>query len=132
MSAEYSATGTPRESGVLGSIKRLVSTLVDVAHTRLQLFTNELKDEGLRLVRLALFAALAAFFFMLGIIFLSALVVVFYWESHRILAVSIVAGIYLALAAGFGWMLYQGARERSRLFEDSLRELAKDRERLLS
>ena len=127
-----SATGTTRKGGVLGSVKRLLSTLVEVAHTRLKLLANELKEEGLRLSRLALVAALAVFFFVLGIIFLTLLVIVLLWDSHRVLVVGGFAGLYLALAGVFGWMLYQRARERSRLFEASLSELAKDLKQLSS
>jgi uncharacterized membrane protein YqjE len=130
MPGRGSAAGTTREGGLLGTIKKLVSTLVAVIQTRLELLKNEVKEEGLRLTRLALVAALAVFFFVLGIIFLTLLVIVFFWDSHRILVVGGFAALYLSLAAAFGWMVNERARERSRLFEASLRELAKDRERL--
>ena len=127
-----SATGTTREGGLLGTVKKLVSTLVALAQTRLALLKNEIAEEQLRLTRLALVSGLAVFFFALGIIFLTLLVIVLFWDSHRILVVGAVAAIYLTLSAVFGWMVYERAREGSRLFEASLRELAKDRERLSS
>lgn len=132
MAAEGSAAGARRAGGLLGSLKNLASTLVAVVETRLQLLANELHAEKLRLARLGLFAAAAIFFFVLGIIMLTLLVIVVFWDSHRLLAIGGFAGIYLVLGIAFGVTVIRRATERSRLFEDSLQELAKDRKWLSS
>ena len=132
MAGEDSAAGARRAGGLLGSLKRLASTLVAVVETRLQLLANELHAEKLRLARLGLFAAAAIFFFTLGIIMLTLLAIVALWDSHRLLAIGGFAAIYLLLGIAFGVTVLTRATERTRLFEDSLRELAKDRERLSS
>lgn len=130
MAGEDSAAGTTRAGGLLGSIKNLVATLVAVAQTRLQLLANEIEEEKLRLARLALFAVLAVLFFVLGIIFLSLLVIVLFWDSNRVLVIGGFVGVYLLLGIVFGGMVLKRARARSRLFAASLRELAKDSDRL--
>ena len=132
MAGEDSAAGARRAGGLLGSIKNLAATLVAVAETRLQLLANELHAEKLRLARLGLFAAAAIFFFALGIIMLTLLVIVAFWDSHRLLAIGGFAAIYLVLGIVFGVTVFRRATERSRVFEDSLRELVKDREGLSS
>jgi uncharacterized membrane protein YqjE len=130
MAGEDSAAGARRAGGLLGSAKNLASTLIAVAQTRLQLLANELHAEKLRLARLGLFAAAAIFFIALGAIMLTLLVIVVFWDSHRLLAIGGFAAIYLLLGIAFGVTVLTRATERTRLFEDSLRELAKDRERL--
>ena len=132
MAGEDSAAGAGRAGGLLGSVKNLASTLIAVAQTRLQLLANELHAEKLRLARLGLFAVAAIFFIALGIVMLTLLVIVVFWDSHRLLAIGGFAAIYLLLGIAFGVTVLTRATERTRLFEDSLREFAKDRERLSS
>ncbi len=128
MAGEDSAAGAKRAGGLLGSLKNLASTLVAVVETRLRLLANELHAEKLRLARLGLYAAAAVFFLALGIIMLTLLVIVLFWDSHRWLAIGGFAAIYLLLGIAFGAAVIRRATQRSRVFEDSLQELAKDRE----
>jgi uncharacterized membrane protein YqjE len=132
MAGEDSAAGAGRAGGLMGSLRNLVSTLIAVAQTRLQLLANELHAEKLRLARLGLFAAVAVFFLALGIIMLTLLVIVVFWDSNRLLAIGSFAGIYLLLGIAFGVTVLRRATEPTRLFEASLQELSKDRERLSS
>ena len=132
MAGEDSAAGARHAGGLLGSLKNLASTLVALAQTRLQLLANELHAEKLRLAQLGLYAAAAVFFFALGIIMLTLLVIVGFWDSHRLLALGGFAGIYLLVGLAFGVAVLRRATQRSRLFEASLQELAKDREWLSS
>jgi len=132
MAGEDSAAGAKRAGGLLGSLKNLAATLVAVVETRLQLLANELHAEKLRLAQLGLFAAAAIFFFALGIIMLTLLAIAAFWDSHRLLAIGGFAAIYLVLGIAFGVTVFRRATERSRVFEDSLRELAKDRDGLTS
>ena len=132
MAGEDSAAGARRAGGLLGSLKNLAATLVAVVETRLQLLDNELHAEKLRLAQLGLFAAAAIFFLALGIIMLTLLAIVAFWDSHRWLTIGGFAGIYLLVGMAFGVAVLRRATERSRLFEASLQELVKDREGLSS
>lgn len=130
MAGEDPAAGARRTGGLLGSLKNLALTLVAIAQTRLQLLANEVHAEMLRLARLGLLAAAAVFFFALGIILLTLLAIVMLGDGNRLLAIGGFAAIYLLLGIAFGMMVFRRATERTRLFEASLQELAKDRERL--
>ena len=132
MAGEDSAAGAKRAGGLLGSLKNLTATLVEVAQTRLQLLANELHAERLRLLRVGLLATAAVFFFALGVIMLTLLVVVLFWDGNRLLAIGGLAAIYLLAGIVFGAIALRRATERSRLFEATLRELGKDREHLSS
>jgi len=130
MAGEDSAAGAKRASGLLGSIRNLATTLAAIAQTRLELLANELREEGLRLARLGLFAAAAIFFFALGIVMLTLLVIVLFWDSNRLLAIGGFAVLYLVIGIALAVAVRNRAAGRSRLFEASLSELEKDRERL--
>jgi uncharacterized membrane protein YqjE len=132
MAGEDLAANAKRAAGLLDSLRNLASTLIAVAQTRLQLLANELHAERLRLGRLVLFAAAGVFFAALGIMMLTVLVIVVFWEGNRLLAIGGFAMFYLLLGIAFGVVVHRRASAHPRLFEDSLRELGKDRERLSS
>ena len=132
MAGEDSAAGARRAAGLLGSLRNLASTLVAVVETRLLLLGNELHAEKLRLAQLGLFAVAAVFSLALGVIMLTLLVIAVFWDTHRLLVIGGFAAIYLLIGAAFGMAVLRRATERSRVFDDSLKELAKDREWLSS
>ncbi len=132
MAGEDSAAGAKSAGGLLGSLKNLASTLVAVVETRLLLLGNELHAEKLRLAQLGLLAIAAVFFLALGIIMLTLLVVAAFWDTHRLLAIGSFAVIYLLVGVAFGVAMLKRAEQRSRIFEASLQELAKDRDWLSS
>ena len=132
MAGEDSAAGARRAGGLFSSLKNLAATLTAVAQTRLQLLANELHAESLRLLRVGLFALTAVFLIALGVVMLTLLVVVLCWDSNRLLAIGGLAALYLVAGIAAGVAALRRATERSRLFEASLKELARDREQLTS
>jgi uncharacterized membrane protein YqjE len=132
MAGEDSAAGSVRAGGLLGSTRSLLATIVELAHTRLQLLANEIEEEKLRFGQVLLFAVVAVLFFALGVTFLTLLVIVQFWDTHRVLAIGCIVVVYLALGALFGVIALKRARAGTRLFSASLRELSRDRDRLSS
>lgn len=124
------AAGSAPAGGLLGSIKKLVTTLVAVAQTRLELLANEIRAEGLRLAQLLLLGAAAIFFLAMGILLLTLLVIVLFWDSNRLLAIGGCALLYLAVGIALAAAARTRAAAHTRLFEASLSELKKDRDRL--
>jgi uncharacterized membrane protein YqjE len=114
----------------MGSIKQLVSTLTSIVSTRLELLANELQEERLRLTQMFLYAWFALFCFGMGILLLTAFIVVLFWDDHRLAAIGTLVVAFFALGTFMAWLLRSKARARSRLFSASLAELAKDREHL--
>lgn len=116
--------------GIIQSLRNLAATLVGVLHTRLELLVTEIEEERVRLLQLVLWGAGALFFLGVAFLLLVMLLIVVFWDSHRIVVIAVLAG--LALAAGIGMAV--GARHRmhgrSRLFSASLDELARDRDQL--
>ena len=123
--ASHAATG-----GLFESLKTLSSCLVGIVHTRLELLSTDIAEEREHLVLLLVMALVALFCLGVGIVLLAILIAVAFWESHRIMALGGLTGIFLAAGAGAGWLAMHKARTRPRLFEASLAELSKDRQRL--
>ena len=117
-------------AGLMGSVKRLLSTLTSIASTRLELLANELQEERLRLIQMLLFALLALFCFGIGILLLAMFIVVLFWDDHRLAVLGLLSALFLALGALMAMLLRGKAQTESRLFSASLAELDKDRERL--
>lgn len=118
-----------KPAGVLGSLKGWVATLVEVAHTRLEILSTEVEEEKLRIVQMLLFAVAMLFFLGLGIVFVALFATVLFWE-HRLFTLGALALLFLAAGSGAAFLWHGKTREKSRLFADSLGELAKDRSRL--
>ncbi|MBI5627261.1 MAG: phage holin family protein [Nitrosomonadales bacterium] len=117
-------------SGLMASVRRLLSTLVSIASTRLELLANELQEERLRLTQMLLFGLFALFCFGLGILLLTVFIVVLFWDDHRLAVVGALTVVFFALGLLMVLLLRNKAKAKSRLFSASLAELDKDREHL--
>jgi uncharacterized membrane protein YqjE len=117
-------------TGLLQSLNNFVGTLVGIAHTRLQLLTTELQEEVREVGQILVYAFIALFAAMMAL-FLGALTVIFvFWDTHRVLAACLMTGVFLLIAAASGAFLAKLMREKPPLLDDTLAELAKDREHL--
>ena len=122
--------GAAARGGLLQSIKHLGQTLLGAAQTRLEIFATEIEEERARLEQLLLVALGAVFCFGMGIALCVAFVVVFFWETHRLAAVGVLAAGFLAAGVLLGWILRDMARSRPKPFAVTRGELAKDRDML--
>ena len=122
------AAGEP--GGIVQSLRRLAATLVAVAQTRLELLVTELEEERIRILQLLFWAAGALFFFGVGVLLLTVLIVAIFWDSYRISAIVVLAGIFFAIGLGMAFGVHSRLHSRSRLFSTSLDELSRDRDRL--
>jgi uncharacterized membrane protein YqjE len=117
-------------SGILQSLRNLAATAVALVQTRLDLLVTELEEERVRLLQVLFWAAGALFAIVLGVLLLVMLVVVLFWDSHRIAALAVLAGLFLAAGAAMAAAVGARIRERPRMFSATLAELGKDRESL--
>jgi uncharacterized membrane protein YqjE len=127
MAEESHATG-----GLFESLKTLSVSLVGIVHTRLELLSTDIAEEREHLITLLLLLQLALFFLGVGVLLLALLIVVAFWESHRLLALGSLTGLFLLASAGTAWLAMHKTRTRPRLFAASLAELSKDRQHLTS
>lgn len=118
------------DAGLMGSIRQLLSTVTSIASTRLELLANELQEERLRITQMLLFALFALFCFGVGILLLTALIVVLFWDDHRLAVLGALSALFFALGALITMLLRSKVQAKSRLFSTSLAELTEDRKQL--
>ena len=121
-----------RPPGVLASLRGLAVTAVAIAQTRLQLLGNELEEQGVRGAQLLALGAVAFFCAAVGILLVTAWIVIALWDRHRLLTVAVLALIYFGGCALALLKLKAKAAARPKLFAASLAELRRDRDLLSS
>ncbi len=122
---------TPGESkGLLQSLTVLVTTVVAIAHTRLELLSTDLEEEREHLLSLLMLSLAALFCLGVGVVLATILLVAAFWDTHRLLVLGSLAGFFLAVGVAAWRFVVHKARTKPRLFAASLSELFKDRQQL--
>ncbi|CAM3459357.1 phage holin family protein [Halomonas lysinitropha] len=107
--------------------KRLLGSLLAIGETRLRLAVLELEEERARLVGMLLLAGLSLILLLLGLGVLTTLVIVAFWETHRLAAIGVSALVLLGSGGLLALRVMQLARRRT-LLAGTLRHLASDHE----
>lgn len=118
--------------GLLASLKTLTLTLIGVLQTRIELLSADVAEERARLTAILISAMVALFCLGVGVVLLVSLIVVLFWESHRIMTLGLLTALFLVIGAGLWGMAMHKLRNKPRLFEASINELARDRDQLSS
>ncbi len=120
----------PRPVGLVKSLRRMISTLIEILETRVELAATEIEEQGLRVAQLIVLSLLILFFFCLAVIFGTVAVVVAFWNRDPVTVLGGFAALYLALAIVLGVIWRARVKARPRLLSATLAELARDREEL--
>lgn len=113
-------------SGLRGGLGRLVASLVGLAHTRFELAALELGEERERLLGRLVLALIAVVGFSGTLLAVTALVVIAFWDTHRIAAIVGVAIFYLLVGCWAAWRLMSAPPAPP--FAATLQTLEKDRD----
>ncbi|MGE6606266.1 phage holin family protein [Halomonas sp. NPDC076908] len=111
---------------VFSAVKRLLKSLIANSETRLRLAVFELEEERARLVTLMLLAGASLLLLLLGIATLTALVVVLFWDTYRLTAIGISAGILIGASLLLAVMAIRQSKRHS-LLKETLKQLSADR-----
>lgn len=117
-----------RKPNLMGSITNLVRNFVEIVETRLALFALDMQETGMNLLSLLILCGVILTCFGLSLILATLLVVVIFWDSHRLLAVGGAAGFFAVAGLGLWFMVSARFRSMPRLFAATRGEFAKDRE----
>jgi uncharacterized membrane protein YqjE len=118
------------QPGPLDSLRALGATFIALVGTRAELLVVELREETERRKSMLVLAGVAAVFLALGLLLVAFLVVVVFWDTHRIIATAAVTLVYLGIGAWALARLKEKARTSPPPFEATLAEFAKDLEML--
>lgn len=117
--------------GLFNSLRRLLSTALEMLQVRMELLGAELELEKQRILAGLLYGVAAVLVLIVGVVLACGFVILLLWEGYRLAAVGVLALLFL----GGGALLLRSAQSRLRnpgggLFATSVAELARDRERL--
>jgi uncharacterized membrane protein YqjE len=119
-----------RKGGLMDSAKGLLSTLLAMGQTRLEMFSTEIEEQREWLTAMLAWTLIALFSAALAVILTTLLVIVIYWDSHRLLAIGIMIGVFV-LATAVSWrIVWNMQHAKPKIFSGSISELSKDRELL--
>ncbi len=107
-------------------LRRILLTLVTLAHTRLELVTIEIEEEARRLTGTVLWMVAGVLCAGFGVLLLALTIVIAFWDGHRLLAAMLVTLAFLAGAAFALLTVRRRLRERPRLLASTIAELKRD------
>ena len=122
-----SADDPPR---LLASLRALLLTLLGMAQTRIALAGVELEENLQWLSRLFIGAVGLLVFGLVGLLTLTALLVIAVDAGQRLIVLALLAGFYLAAAAWFCRHVLQTLSSRPAFLQATLAAMAQDREAL--
>ncbi|MBU3618744.1 phage holin family protein [Polynucleobacter sp. JS-Fieb-80-E5] len=118
------------QENLLSSIKGLASTGASIAQTRLELLSLDVQIARSKFISLLVMIIGALFFLFFGLVMLALLIVIYSWETDRMMALGLLTTAFLIVGLILAALITQSLRTMPRLFEASITELAKDREAL--
>lgn len=113
------------------SPRRLGAALLGLLQGHVALFSHELVEQRHQALRALILGGLCLAFALLLIIGLSALLLILYWDSHRLLVAGGLCAFYAAGLLGSAGWLVQSLLRADPPFSATLEELQRDREQLL-
>ena len=118
------------QENILSALKNLISTAVSIAQTRLEIFSTDVQIARAKFLSLLVMILFTLFFLFFGLVMLALLIVVYSWETNRMMALTCLTIGFLAVGAILAAVVLKSLRTMPRLFESTITELAKDRQEL--
>jgi uncharacterized membrane protein YqjE len=116
----------PQATGPLDSARTLGASLLALLRVRVELAATELKEGAERSKRQFIRALVAATFLAASLLLAAFLVVVLFWDTHRVAAIASVTLIYFAIGAWAFLRFRDVATNSPPAFAATLEEFEKD------
>ena len=116
--------------GLLSSLKNLTVSLIAIVHTRLELISTDLEEGRERFISLLALAFISLFSLCFGAVLLTILVVVIFWDTHRLLVMGSLTTLFILVGALIGAVVIRRLKRMPRMFEAGLAELIKDHQEM--
>lgn len=99
---------------------------IRLAQNRLQILATEVAEEKVRLTLAAITGIAGLFFLGLAVVFGTLLLLVLFWDTHRVELLSILSAGFLLLGGGLLALTIKSVTRKTRPFQVTLDELKKD------
>ncbi len=116
--------------GIFARARVLADKVLQLAETRLELISVELQEEKCRIIESLIWATAAVFLGGMAIVMTTVTMIFVIWATPeaRVLSLAILSLFYISAAFYCLRMLKKKLRNSGMPFEESLREIKKDRE----
>lgn len=121
---------SPQTGGLQASLRALLSTTMAIVETRLALFATELEEERQRLLATLAWGAVAVLLGCFALAFAAVLVAAAFWDTHRLLVLSLMTGCFLVLCLVAIWRVRMLMQASGGLLSATLAEFEADRKAL--
>jgi uncharacterized membrane protein YqjE len=121
---------TEGHAGPAGLIRGLLVSVIEAVRTRLDLAAVEAEIFLLRTIRMLLWGVAAVACGLLALAFAVVAVVAALWDTHRMAGVLGGAGLFLVLAALFGYIASRSFKSKPHILEGTLAQLESDEQRV--
>ena len=118
------------QENLLASLKGLLSTAASIAQTRLELLSTDVQIARSKFISILLLILFSLFFLFFGLVMLALFIVIYSWESNRMLALGLLTGGFLSIGLIFSLIVLRSLKTMPKLFEATIAELDKDRKAL--
>jgi uncharacterized membrane protein YqjE len=118
------------EAGLIGSLQRMLATLVALVQTRLELAGVEIEEQIEHAAGVLLWSIAAVFFASLTVLLLALTVLIAFWDEHRLLAAGLVTGSFAGLALAAVLVVRHRLRHRPKFLAATVGELRRDADAL--
>jgi len=115
---------------ILSALKNLASTGISIAQTRLELLSTDVQIARAKFLSVLVMIMFALFFLFFGLVMLALWIVIYSWESNRMLALGLLTGGFITVGVIFVLVALRSLKTMPKLFEATIAELAKDRKSL--
>ena len=110
-----------------GAVGRLATALLDAGRTRIELATVEFEEARARATENLVLVLVAAAAFGFALLAVSMLIVVLFWDTHRIAALIGMTLVYLVIGVFALWRVSEHKKADPPAFAATLAELERDR-----
>ena len=119
-----------RAEGLFESLRNLARTSLAIVQTRIEIFASEIDEERTRLARIVVLAMVVLFCFGLAVVLLVLLIAVLFWDTNRLLAIGVLAGVFAVSGLAALLALRSAIVQRPKFLAATLAELRKDEKEL--
>jgi uncharacterized membrane protein YqjE len=109
-------------------LRRIVSSVVTIFETRLELIGIELAEEKERLIGVLFLGLAAMMLTMMALITLTVLIAIAFWDTYRWQSLATITVVYVLVAIACALKARGGLRETPNVFDSTLSEFKKDRD----
>ena len=114
--------------GLRRALSRVGVAAVELIRTRIELASLEFSEGRERATQNIILAFVAGTFLAFAVLCASALVVIIFWDSHRVGAIAAVTAVHLVIGVGALLRLRAAERAAPPPFQATLAELERDRQ----